>query len=819
MDVDQARAVVIGGGITGCSVAYHLALAGWTDVLLVEKAQLTAGSTCQAAGLVTAFNPSSAMMRFRQYSIALYERLGAFERVGSIRLASSPDQLRELERASSRARGLGLDAEVISADEARRIMPAISGESLYGAVHLPGDGHLDPHGATHAVADAARALGVRIRTSCRVTGFELSSRREVTSVLTEAGTIRTELVVDAAGMWAPQVAAMVGGFIPSTPVDHQHIALRAVPGHELPREMPCFRDPDNLVYGKSEQGGMVFGGYELDPASRWEDGVPWDHAARSLPPDWDRFAPLMAGAIRRFPFLADAQVIRLVCHPDAMTPDANPLLGPLPGVRGFWVAAGLSLNGFGGGGGIGRAMAGWITAGDPDADIGPYRAWRFSDAYRDPGFAAALARETYTDYYRLRYPYDADIAGRPRRLSPLHGRLQEAGAVFGTKAGWERADHHEPGSPWRRAGRDQVAWGWSEPPWFGRVVAEARAVRERAGIIDLSSFGKISVAGPGALGLLQRVSANDVDRPVGSLVYSQWCDERGGIVADVTITRLDVDRFRVVTGAGYLASELAWLRSHLDADEVVEIRDVSAELTTIGLWGPAARRILGAAVDDGLDVVGDAAIPLRRAAEIRVGGATVLAGRISYAGESGWELTTDAADAVIVWDRLREAGTDAALEPVGYRALDSLRMEKGYRYFGTDLTMLETPDEAGLGAFVRLEKGPFIGREAIIDRRAGEAVDDGRGAASVRLRTLVIGEDAAYRPIFGGEAVRTDDGVVGRLRSVAYGTTVSRTVGYVYLPTGVVEGMTLHVDVLGERVPAVIAADVLVDPRGDRMRG
>ena len=247
----------------------------------------------------------------------------------------------------------------------------------------------------------------------RVTGFELSARREVTAVLTEAGPIATEIVVNAAGMWAPQVAAMVGGFIPSTPVDHQHVALKAVPGHELPRDMPCFRDPDNLVYGKSEQGGMVFGGYETDPVSRWEDGVPWDHAARSLPPDWERFAPLMAGAIRRFPFLADAEAIRLVCHPDAMTPDANPLLGPLPGVRGFWVAAGLSLNGFGGGGGIGRAMAGWITTGDPGVDIGPYRAWRFGDIYRDPGFAAGLARETYSDYYRLRYPFDADVAGRP----------------------------------------------------------------------------------------------------------------------------------------------------------------------------------------------------------------------------------------------------------------------------------------------------------------------------------------------------------------------------------------------------------------------
>ncbi len=807
MSAEQARVVVIGGGITGCSVAYHLALAGWTDVLLVEKAQLTAGSTCQAAGLVTAFNPSSTMMAFRRYSIELYQSLGAFETVGSLRLASSREQLLELERTASRARGIGLDVQVIGADEARGLMPAISPDSLYGAVHLAADGHLDPHGATHAVADAARALGVRIRTGVRVTGLELSAQREITAVLTDAGPIATELVVNAAGMWAPQVAAMVGAFIPSTPVDHQHVALKAVPGSELPREMPCFRDPDNLVYGKSEHGGMVFGGYELDPRSRWEDGVPWEHAAQSLPPDWERFAPLMAGAIRRFPFLADAEAIRLVCHPDAMTPDANPLLGPLPGVRGFWVAAGLSLNGFGGGGGIGRALAGWITTGDPGVDIGPYRAWRFGDVYRDSGFAAGLGRETYSDYYRLRYPFDADVAGRPRRLSALHGRLQEAGAVFGTKAGWERADYHEHGHPWRRAGRDQAGYGWTRPPWFERVGAEARAVRERAGIIDLSSFGKIAVEGPGALGLLQRVSANAVDRPVGSVVYTQWCDDRGGIVADVTVSRLADDRFRVVTGAGYLASELAWLRSHVADDEAVMIRDVSGDLATIGLCGPHAREVLvGASPDE----VGDDAVPMRRTRTIRVGPAPVDAARISYAGELGWELTTPVAWAVTVWDRLRAAGGDDGLEPFGYRALDALRMEKGYRYFGTDLTMLDTPFEAGLGAFVRLGKGPFIGRDALA---AAHATGSDR-----RLRTLVIG-GPDYEPIYGGEAVRLDGKVVGRVRSVAYGPTVERTIGYSYLTAALVEGAGLEIDVFDRRVAAVIAPDVVVDPLGDRMRG
>ena len=808
--------VVVGGGITGCSVAYHLALAGWTDVLLVEKHQLTSGSTSMAAGLVTAFNPSSTMMSFRRYSIELYERLGAFRSVGSLRLASSRHQLGELQRTASRARGIGLDVDVIGPDEARALLPAVAPDDLYGAVYLPADGHLDPHEATHALADAARALGVRIRQGVRVTGFELTPHRELRRVLTDAGPIDAEVVVNAAGMWAPRVAAMVGGSVPSTPVDHQHVALRAVAGHELPRDMPCFRDPDNLVYGRSESGGMVFGGYELDPVSRWEDGVPWDHAARSLPPDFERFAPLMVGAIRRFPFLADAEVVRLICHPDAMTPDGNPLLGPLPGIRGFWVAAGLSLNGFGGGGGIGRAIAGWITAGDPGADIGPYRAWRFSDTYRDPLFAAGLARETYSDYYRLRFPYDADLYGRPRRLSPLHGRLQEAGAVFGTKAGWERADHHEPGRPWRRSGRDGAAYGWSRPPWFERVVDEGRAVRRGVGIIDLSSFGKIDVIGPGALGLLQRVAANDLDVPDGNVVYTPWCDDRGGMIADVTVTRLAADHLRVVTGAGFVAGDLSWLRSQRSHDDVAAIRDVSGEFATIGLWGPRARDVLGSVTTDAVD---DAALPLRRAAVVHIGAeaSPTLAARISYAGELGWELTVTADQAVGVWDALWSAGADHGLEPFGYRALDALRMEKGYRYYGTDMTMLEMPDEAGLGRFVRLEKGPFIGRDALARaRQHGTGVE---GGPARRLTTLFIGEGDEWRPIYGGEAVRVDGRVVGRLRSVAYGPCLRRMIATVYRATDVGEGAALTVDVFDERVAATAAPDVPWDPTGARMRG
>lgn len=801
----RARAVVIGGGVTGCSVAYHLAKAGWNDVLLLDKGELTSGSTGHAAGLVTTFNPSPTMMRFRRYSIELYRELGVFETVGSLRFASSPEQLKELERGVSRAHGIGLEAELVSAGEASALMPAASADSMFGAVWMPDDGFLDPHGATHALAAAARELGVRIVTGVGVTGIELGPARDVRGVVTESGDIECEVVVNAAGMWAPRVAAMAGAFVPSTPVDHQHIALRAVRDNELPADMPCFRDPDNLVYGKSEHGGMLFGGYEGNPRARWIDGVPWEHGSRSLTPDQERFEPLMRGAIRRFPFLEGAEVVALVCHPDAMTPDATPLLGPMPGIRGFYVAAGLSLNGFGGAGGIGKAIAEWVTGGETELDLTAYRAWRFGRVYRDPVFAAEQAREAYRYYYLLRYPLDQDEWGRPKRISALHSRLQDLGCVFGAKNGWERPDYFRPGEPWRRAGADQRAFGWARPPWFERLREEHEAFRERVGIIDLSSFGKIEVAGRGALPLLERVCDNRVDRPVGSVVYTQFLNERGGIVGDVTVTRLSGDRFRVTTGSAAVHADLGWLRMHERVEDgPVELRDASEDLSVLGLWGPLARDVLASVTDSD---VSNEAFPYLSTLELRVGPAPVFAQRISWVGELGWELWVEPRWAVAAWDRLVDAGRPHGLEPCGYRVLEGLRSERGYRAFGSDLTAGDTPDEAGLSFCIDVAKD-FVGRRAILAAR--------EAGLETRLRTLLVG-DRRHLQIYGGEAVHLDGQVVGRVRSSAYGFTVGRNIAFAYLPADLGDG-AIGIEVFGEVAAAEVTADMLVDPEGKRVR-
>ena len=806
---DQAQVVIVGGGIVGANIAYHLAKLGWTDVILFEKGEIASGESSHAAGLVTQFATSQTLMQFRKYSIELYSQLGLFDHVGSLRVASSPDQFKELQRSVSRAKAIGMDVEVISPSEALKVMPQLSGDNLYGAIYLPRDGHLDPYTTTTSMVRFAKEMGVTVYTGVRVTGIELSPKGEIQKVITDHGSVRTEIVVNAAGMWAPRVAAMAGLSFPTTPVDHQHIALKAVDGHEFPHQTPCLRDPDNLVYMREEQGGLVIGGYEPNPLARWIDGAPWEHGGTTLPADYDRFEQLLEGAIRRIPFLDQAGIITLVCHPGAYTPDCQPCLGPMAGARGMWIAAGMSLNGYGGAGGIGKLMAEWIVEGEPSLDVYAFRATRFGDYYSSPYYAAERTREGVKYYYRLRFPNDENEWARPHRVSPVHGRTQELGAVYGEKFGWERVNFYEPGKPFRRAGADQREWGWNKPPYFDRVGEEHKATRERVCLFDFTSFGKIEVSGPGALPLLQRVADAEMDKPVGSATYCQFLNTKGGVEADLTVTRLGTDLFHVVTGSGFIGNDLAWLRLHtLPEDGPVTIQDITMEWGCLGLWGPKARLVLQKVTKDDVSNEG---FPYLHAKFIDIHGVKVWAQRVSYVGELGWELYVPWNRGEPVWDMLMEAGKEFGIEVGGYKVADSLRLEKGYRYYTADVTPLETPYEGGLGFCVSLDKPDFVGKAALVKAKAE--------GLKRKLCTMVLVDGDEFTQIYGGEAVYCEGKVIGRVRSGGFGYTLQKNILYAYLPKEIAKaGERLEVDLIEGRRIAEVTSTVLLDPKGEKLR-
>ena len=803
----QAEIVIVGGGIYGVNVAYHLFKMGRRDIILLEKGEIASGESSHAAGVVTQFATSKTMMQFRKYSIELYSELGMFNHVGSLRVASSREQLKELERSVSRAKAIGMDVEIISPAEAVKVMPQITDKDLYGAIYLPRDGHLSPYDTTTGMARLIKEMGVDVNTNTRVTGIELSPKGEIQAVITDKGTIKTNLAINAAGMWAPRLSAMVGVPLPTTPVDHQHIAVKAVPGHEFPKNTPCLRDPDNLVYMREEQGGLVIGGYEPNPLARWIDGTPWEHSNATLPPDYDRFEMLLEGAIRRIPFLKDAGIIDITCHPGAYTPDCQPMLGPLSGVRGMWMLAGMSLNGYGGAGGMGKLMAEWIIEGEAPMDVYAYKATRFGNYFTDPQYAAERTRESVKYYYAIRFPNDENEWARPHRVSPVYHRTQELGAVFGEKFGWERVLYFDPGEKWRRAGADQKEWGWKKPPYFDRVGEEHKATRERVALFDLTSFGKIEVTGSDALKLLQRVTDSNVDKPTGSTTYTQFLNTRGGVEADVTVSRLGEDKFWVITGSGFIGNDLAWLQMKIQEGDDAALRDITTDWACLALWGPKARAVLSKVTQD---PVSNEAFPYLAGKFITINGVRVWAQRVSYVGELGWELYIPNNRASMVWDLLMAAGKEFDMEVGGYKVLDSLRLEKGYRYYTTDVTQLETPFEGGLGFCIHFDKGDFIGKDALLEKKQ-------KGFAT-KLCTLVLdGEE--FTQIYGGEAVYHEGKVVTRVRSGGYGYTLKKNILLAYLPLELSKpGSRVEVELLEGKFIAEVTAAVLYDPKGEKLR-
>jgi 4-methylaminobutanoate oxidase (formaldehyde-forming) len=798
----SARAVVIGGGVGGCSILYWLARLGWDEVVLVERADLTSGSTFHSAGLVGQLRSSLSLTKMMMASVDLYRTIGeevgletGWHEVGSLRLASSEERMEELRRQAGWAQTFGLPLELVSADEAQRLFPPMSTDGVLGAAYLPTDGYIDPSQLTFALAEGARRGGAEIATNTRVTAIGVENRR-VTGVETDKGSIETQVVVNAGGMFAAELGRLAGVNVPVIPFAHEYLVTRP---SGLPLDMPTMRDPSLLVYFRPESGGLIMGGYEREPAPWGLDGIPADFNGRLLEEDWPRFEELLENAIVRVPSLEDAEVVRLINGPEAFTPDGEFILGPTE-VRGFWVAAGFCAHGLAGAGGMGKLVAEWIAQGTPSLDVWEMDSRRFGPDYQDRHYALDRTIEIYSTYYDVKYPWQERQAGRPRRTSPTYRRFLDLRAAFGEKSGWERANWFETNN---ELGDERLRpRGWAGRLWAPAIHAEHRAARETAALFDETSFAKIEVGGPGAAGLLEHLCDNKVARDVGQITYTQMLNPHGGIECDFTVTRLADDRFRIVTGTAFGRHDLAWIREHAPEDGSVEVEDVTSRYACLGLWGPAAREILAATTSD------DLSFGYMRSAEIRVDGIPCLALRVTYVGELGWELYCEIEAGIALWDALSRAGRDHGLLPAGYKAIDSLRLEKGYRVWGSDISPEDTPYEAGLGFAVKLDKGDFIGRDALLDAQEPER----------RLACLTLAEPRAVA--LGSEPVRIDGALVGRVTSGGYGYTVGRSIAYAYVPATHAEpGRRVEVEIFGEWVGGEVAPEPLFDPAGERLRG
>ncbi|TCT12053.1 4-methylaminobutanoate oxidase (formaldehyde-forming) [Tepidamorphus gemmatus] len=808
----DARAVVIGGGIVGCSTAYHLGKLGWTDTIVLERAKLTSGSTWHAAGLVGQLRTSANITQLLGNSVRLYDRLEAetglatgWKMNGGLRLACTADRWTEVRRQATTAHSFGLEMHLLTPKEAQELWPLMDVSDVVGAAYLPTDGQANPSDITQALAKGARMTGVRFYEDTPVTAILIEGGR-IRGVVTPRGTIACEIVVNCAGQWAREVGRLAGVNVPLVSVQHQYLITERIDG--VTPDLPTLRDPDRLTYYKEEVGGLVMGGYEPNPIAWAVDGIPEGFTFALLNSDWDHFSPTMELALGRVPALAHAGIKELINGPESFTPDGNFILGEAPEQRGFFVGAGFNAFGIASGGGAGMALAEWIVAGEPPFDLWPVDIRRFGRPHFDTDWIRTRTLELYGKHYTIAWPGEEHESGRPCRRSPLYDRLKAAGAAFGEKLGWERPNWFADLS----AGEEpRDVYGFGRQNWFEAVGREHRATREAVTVFDQSSFAKFLVIGPDAEAALSWICANDVTRPPGRLVYTQMLNARGGIECDLTVARLAADRYYIVTGTGFATHDLDWIRRNIPAGLNVQAVDVTSAYGTLSVMGPNSRELLSRLTREDLS---NASFPFGTVREIGVAGAPVLALRITYVGELGWELHLPSEYVVNVYEALIAHGGDLGLRPAGYRAIESLRLEKGYRAWGSDIGPDHTPLEAGLGWAVKLKSNqPFLGREALDRQRRGPLKKLLAGFA-VDPKVVLLGRETIYR---NGERV-------GWLTSGGYGYTVGRSIGYGYVRNGAgvdrayVEAGSYELEVATERVAAEVFLEPLYDPQMIRVK-
>ncbi len=810
----HARVVIIGGGVIGCSIAYHLAKLGVTDVVLLERRQLTSGTTWHAAGLLTTLRDTETQTRLAKYTQDLYRRLEAetgqatgLIGCGSIQLAKTADKAHEMRRGVNLAKGFGVEAHEITPAEVQALWPLAAVDDLVAAFHFPNDARANPTDVTQALAKGARAGGVRILENVTVTGI-LTANGAVTGVETAAGTIHAGTVVNCAGMWAREVGRLAGVNVPLQAAEHYYLISEPVSGvHPL---LPILRDPGNAAYIREEAGKIMVGLFETEAAPWALDGIPEDFCFGDIPPDWERMTPVIEQAMQRVPKLLDTGIKLLFCGPESFTPDHNYLMGEAPNLRNFFVAAGFNSLGILSGGGVGYVMAEWIVNGRPPMDVWSVNLRRMHAWQGNRRYLADRTRESLGIGYQDHWPYRQWSTARGVKKSILHDRLAAAGACFGESAGWERPNWYaSPGEP------AAYEYSWGRQNWFAHNAAEHLAVRERVGIFEQSSFAKLLVQGRDACRVLNRIATANLDVAPGRCVYTQFLNGAGGIEADLTVTRLAGDRYLVVTAAFTQTHVEAWIRNQIPGDAFCVVTDVSDAYVMLNVQGPASRALLQSLSPDDFSAAG---FPFGTCREVSVGYQTLLALRLTYVGELGWELYIPTPFALPVYDALVAAGEAFGLRHCGYHTLNSLRIEKAYRDWSHDIGPDDTPLDAGLAFTCAWEKpGGFIGREALLAAR-----DRNGGIPRRRLVQLALQDPEPL--LYHNEPILREGERVGLVTSAMYGHTLGRAVGLGYLshPDGVTDEFVLagryEIEVAERRVAATTSLKPLYDPTGTRIR-
>ena len=809
---ERARVVVIGGGIIGTSVAYHLAHMGWTDIVLVERDRLTSGTTWHAAGLMVTFGSTSeTSTEFRKYTRDLYARLEAetgqstgFMPIGFIEVATDEDRLEEYRRVSAFNRYCGVDVHEISPREVGELFPLARTDDILAGFYVAEDGRANPVDVTMALAKGARLAGATIVEGVPVTEV-LTSGGAVSGVRTPHGDIETEYVVNSAGMWARQLGARNGVNIPLQAAEHYYLITERIP--EISNTWPVLEDPASYGYFREEGGGLMLGMFEPVCAPWNVGGIPDDFSFGEITPDWERMGPYLETAMQRVPISMEVGLKKLFCGPESFTPDLQPVVGEAPEVQNYFVAAGLNSIGILTGGGLGRALAHWIVTGRPDVDITGMNIDRLQPYQANPEYLGARTVESLGQVYQCHYPTKSPQTARGAKQAPWHDRVAARGAYFRDVSGWESPDWYAP------AGQEPVVerLSWGRQNWFPYWAAEHRAAREGVICMDMSFMSKFLVEGRDAGRYLDHLSANHVDGACGEITYTQWLNDGGTLEADLTVSKLGDDRFWVVASDTAYRHVETWMRRHLADDTRVTVTDQTGAYAQLNVQGPRSREVLQAVTS--VDLANEA-FPFRTAREIDIGFARVLCIRITYVGELGYELYIPVEQATHVYDRVVAAGNPLGMRPAGLKALASLRMEKGYRDYGHDIDNTDSVLEAGLGFAVDLSK-PFIGREAVLAKKS-------EGPLTRRLVQIQVMDPEPM--MFHAEPVFRDGKAVGYVRAASYGHTLGGAVGLVMVEAGepvdqaYLAGADWTVDIAGRVYPCLASLRPLHDPQMLRVK-